>query len=438
MASRSGPVHHGIHALAAPLPHHRPRLARPLSAQIRRAGRRRVPAGAVPRQAAGRPRPSGWNCRRPLGRPRPGAGGPPSASTTGPTWRCWPRPEGLAPWGLHLGQGDLPAAEARKLPGLGGLHLGASTHGPAEWEAPGPPPATTPGSARSGPPPPSPGTPRRWAWTGCARAARPCGRAAWRPVAIGGLTLADAPACFEAGAEALAMVGEVARAEDPGRVCSGAPSRSAGGCARRWPRAGGWCCWAAAGGANPPWAEPPGPAPGASRPGRGPAGGGRHRDHHRAASSPTMGEAGLPRPGGPRRCASASSPRRWWSWAAGAWEDPRNREAVQASGFSVLWLAEVPERAWARVGRDPSRPLAATREQFMARWARRTAAWSEAPMVLPLGRPPQVLAEAWFVAGLLKDSDRELLACDPWSIITALFPCPPRTWVPFHPDWATL
>jgi uncharacterized protein with NRDE domain len=43
---------------------------------------------------------------------------------------------------------------------------------------------------------------------------------------------------------------------------------------------------------------------------------------------------------------------------------------------------------------DPFRPLAATREQFMARWARRTAAWSEAPMVLPLGRPLHELAEA--------------------------------------------
>jgi len=79
---------------------------------------------------------------------------------------------------------------------------------------------------------------------------------------------------------------------------------------------------------------------------------------------------------------------------AGAWEDPATRAAVRASGCAALWLAEVPERAWARVGRDPHRPLASTREQFMARWARRSAAWSEAAMVLPLGRAPRDLAEA--------------------------------------------
>jgi shikimate kinase len=78
----------------------------------------------------------------------------------------------------------------------------------------------------------------------------------------------------------------------------------------------------------------------------------------------------------------------------GAWEDPATREAVRAAGFAALWLAEVPERAWARVGRDPSRPLAAAREQFVARWVRRTPAWSLAPMVLPLGRSPEALAEA--------------------------------------------
>jgi shikimate kinase len=79
---------------------------------------------------------------------------------------------------------------------------------------------------------------------------------------------------------------------------------------------------------------------------------------------------------------------------AGAWEDPDTRAAVRAAGFAPLWLAEVPERAWDRVGRDPARPLAVTREGFMSRWASRTTAWWQAPMVLPLGRSPRVLAEA--------------------------------------------
>jgi shikimate kinase len=79
---------------------------------------------------------------------------------------------------------------------------------------------------------------------------------------------------------------------------------------------------------------------------------------------------------------------------AGAWADPATREAVWASPCAPLWLAEVPERAWARVGRDPARPLTVGREAFLARWAARTPAWSEAPMALPLGRSPRALAEA--------------------------------------------
>ena len=46
--------------------------------------------------------------------------------------------EGLTPWGLHLGQEDLPPGETRGIPGLEGLHLGTSTHEPAQWEAPDP------------------------------------------------------------------------------------------------------------------------------------------------------------------------------------------------------------------------------------------------------------------------------------------------------------
>jgi len=78
----------------------------------------------------------------------------------------------------------------------------------------------------------------------------------------------------------------------------------------------------------------------------------------------------------------------------GAWEAHATRERVREAGFSVLWLAEVPEVAWARVGGDPDRPLASERDGFMARYARRSVAWQEAPMVLPLGRTAQELAEA--------------------------------------------
>lgn len=125
--------------------------------------------------------------------------------------------QGLAPWGLHLGQDDLPHGAARALPGLAGLHLGCSTHGPGEWGAPDPAcdhagvgplraTASKPGHAEP--------VGLEGLRAGCA-ALRARGLA---PVAIGGLTLADARDCFEAGAEALAMVGEVARAADPGEL----------------------------------------------------------------------------------------------------------------------------------------------------------------------------------------------------------------------------
>jgi thiamine-phosphate pyrophosphorylase len=298
--------------------------------------------------------------------------------------------EGLAPWGLHLGQTDLPASEARGLPGLAGLHLGGSTHRAEEWGAPDP----------------------AWdhAGIGPFRAtatktdhAEPVGLAGLRagclalggrgvaPVAIGGLTFEDARACFEAGAEALAMVGEVARAADPGELLWQVQ-------AERWR-------------ARPPL------APGQGVVLLGGSGAGkstlalhlgrllglpvRDADQQVEARSglaitrifAAAGEAGFRalEAEAVRDCITAPGV---VALGAGAWEDLGTRSLVRASGFTALWLAEVPERAWARVGQDPARPLATTREQFLARWARRTAAWSEAPMVLPLGRSPRELAEA--------------------------------------------
>jgi len=122
--------------------------------------------------------------------------------------------EGLAPWGLHLGQEDLPADEARTLPGLAELHLGASTHEVGEWAAV----SRACDHAGVGP---FRGTPSKvdhaepigleGLQAGCAALRDQ----AIAPIAIGGLTLADARPCFEAGAESVAMVGEVHRAADP-------------------------------------------------------------------------------------------------------------------------------------------------------------------------------------------------------------------------------
>jgi shikimate kinase len=215
-------------------------------------------------------------------------------------------------------------------------------------------------------------------------------------VAIGGLTLADAPDCFAAGAEALAMVGAVARAEDPAQLLWRAQ-------VERWR-------------VSPPVVRGQGIVlVGGSGSGKSSLGAqlarvlglpARDADQQVEADAgldiarifAARGEAAFRALENQAVRACIESPA-VVVLGAGAWEDPGTREAVRASGFTVLWLAEVPERGWARVGRDPSRPLAAAREQFLARWARRTAAWSEAPMVLPLGRSPQALAQA-LTAGL--------------------------------------
>lgn len=78
----------------------------------------------------------------------------------------------------------------------------------------------------------------------------------------------------------------------------------------------------------------------------------------------------------------------------GAWESEAIRDSARASGYAMLWIAEHPGRIWQRVAQDPARPLAQDRETFLARWRIRMPRWMEAPMVLPLGRTPQQLAEA--------------------------------------------
>jgi shikimate kinase len=78
----------------------------------------------------------------------------------------------------------------------------------------------------------------------------------------------------------------------------------------------------------------------------------------------------------------------------GAWETGSVRQQAFESGFAVLWLAETPERCWARAGGDPSRPLAASRSEFMLRHRTRIARWSGLPCILPLRRTADDLAAA--------------------------------------------
>lgn len=303
--------------------------------------------------------------------------------------------EGLAPWGLHLGQDDLPPSEARQLPGLEGLHFGTSTHELGEWEGLDPacdhagvgPFRGTASKGDHAPPIGLPGLRE-----GCGRL-RAKGLA---PVAIGGLTVADLPEVYAAGAESAAMIGAVASAEDPADLL--------------------WEAQVARWRVRPP-----------VRPGQGIvlAGGS-------GSGKSTLGRALAERTGLPlvdldslieaeegtsipelfatvgegafralevHHAGQALGRPCVLALGGGAWEQAGVREAVRGSGAAALWLAEVPERAWERVGGDPQRPLAQSREVFLERYRMRTPRWGELPMVLPLGRSATQLAEALVFPG---------------------------------------
>lgn len=299
--------------------------------------------------------------------------------------------EGLAPWGLHLGQDDLPPAEARRLPGLGDLHLGTSTHNRGEWES------VDPACDHAG------AGPFR-ATSSKSDHARPIGLEGLReacsalrgrgvaPVAIGGLTAEDMVPCFEAGAASLAMIGALARAEHPAELLWEAQCR-------RWR------------------VRPP------VRPGEGVvlvggSGCGKSALARALESRLRLPVHDLDGAIAQRAGCSIAEIFQFQGEAAfraleaaaalealgqgpcildaggGAWEDARVRGAIHDAGWTVLWIAERPEVAWRRVACDPSRPLAQSREAFMARWRSRMGAWSVCEPVLPLGRGPEALAVA--------------------------------------------
>lgn len=298
--------------------------------------------------------------------------------------------EGLAPWGLHLGQEDLAPAEVRRLPGLADAHLGTSTHGASEWEAVdaacdhagiGPFRGTATKADHAAP------IGLEGLRAGCV-ALRTRGVA---PIAIGGLTLADAHACFQAGAEALAMVGELHHAPDPAALGWEAQIR-------RWR-------------ARPPF------QPGQGLVLVGGSGAGKTTLGRKLAFQLSLpfhdldrvieDRLGMPvaaifAEGGEaafRRLETTLLPELLGSPAVvalggGAWETPANRAAVAAAEAAPLWLAETPTRAWARAGQDPNRPLAQDQATFLARWSARMPAWSLATMLLPFAHSSGDLAAA--------------------------------------------
>lgn len=364
-------------------------LAEPLSAQIRRLGE----AGFPLVQFRGKPLEAQvqWaELRKSLEESRANGGWPLICVNDRADLAVLAAGEGLPPWGLHLGQEDLPAAQARRLPGLAAIHLGTSTHEPREWGGVdpacdhagiGPFRGTATKSDHAEP------VGLEGLRAGCA-ALRGQGLA---PIAIGGLTLADAALCFGAGAESLAMVGELHRAADPSAL--------------------GWEAQRQRWRVRPPFRPGQGLALlGGSGAGKSTLGRILAKDldlpfhdlddlieadqsHSVGAIFATQGEAAF------RALESALLPTLLASPAVvalggGAWEAPANRQAVAEAGFAPLWLAEPPARAWERVGRDPRRPLAQDRGAFMARCVARTATWSQAPMVLPFGHSSRDLASA--------------------------------------------
>ncbi len=297
--------------------------------------------------------------------------------------------EGHALWGLHLGQSDLPHADAARLAGLSGLRLGASTHGPEEWAM-----LTAPADHAGVGPFRSTDTKLDHAPPiGLAGLAAGC--AALRakdiaPIAIGGLQSSDARACFEAGAESLAMIGDIARTEAPAEL--------------------GWTVQSARL-AERPFALHRGVVlTGSSGAGKSALGailaarlGLPFHDLDavvataEGASIPDIfrqqGEAAF-RAMEARHLASLVTRPAVIALGGGAWETAAVREQVAASGFLALWLAEPPARCWERVAADPNRPLAQDREAFMDRHFARLRRWSELPSCASFGHSPRELAAA--------------------------------------------
>lgn len=297
--------------------------------------------------------------------------------------------EGLAPWGVHLGQGDLAPEAAAGLPGLGACHFGTSTHGPEEWaRVPavcdhagiGPFRATATKGDHAAP----------VGIEGLRAGAALLRARGVTPVAIGGLTPEDAPACFQAGAESLAMVGALHRTSDLADL--------------------GWATQVARWRVRPPL-KPTGAVL------LGPSGAGKSTLGPRLAEGlglpfhdldaaieaqagvriPELfaqhGEAGFRRLEGQVLPALLTAPA-IVALGAGAWEQEAVRAAVLRSGLTPLWLAEPPRACWRRVAGDPTRPLAQEEGAFLARCAQRMAAWSQAEALSAFGRPVEVLAEA--------------------------------------------
>lgn len=297
--------------------------------------------------------------------------------------------EGCLPWGIHVGQGDLPPDEVRKLPGLSCCHLGISTHEAQEWDGVpsccdhagvGPFRATVTKGDHAPP------IGLEGLRAGCT-ALRSKGIT---PIAIGGLRMEDALTCYEAGAESLAMVRELAQAEQPGELLWQAQLL-------RWR-------------VRPPFRKGQGLAlVGGSGSGKSTLGrllGAelglpfwdldevivRKAGKSIARIFAEDGEPAFRRLEADATCEAFRKPA-VLALGGGAWESAVIREAAGRAGYAPLWIAVNPGAIWERVAHDPVRPLAQDRSSYLERWRIRHVRWSAVPMILPLGRSAEVLAQ---------------------------------------------
>lgn len=297
--------------------------------------------------------------------------------------------EGLVPWGVHLGQDDLPPSEARALPGLANVHFGTSTHGAAEWAdsdpacdhaGVGPVRGTATKADHAAP----------IGFEGLRQGAAALRERGLAPVAIGGLGPGDFQACFAMGAASIALVSALGSCSEPKELL--------------------WAAQVARWRAQPPLQRGRGVVlAGSSGAGKSTLGAAlAHRlglpfadldpviEAAEGQSIPALfaerGEAAF------RELETLHS--EWnltrpcvLALGGGAWEVEGVRAAVANSAFSVFWLAEHPATCWGRISGDPQRPLAWDQATFLARHRLRLARWAELPMILPLGRNANQLAD---------------------------------------------
>ncbi|MBL0210657.1 MAG: thiamine phosphate synthase [Holophagaceae bacterium] len=295
--------------------------------------------------------------------------------------------EGFTPWGLHLGQRDLPPAEAGRLPGLEQAHIGTSTHDGSEWSGVdaacdhaglGPFRATATKADHAAP-------------IGLEGMEKGCAALRSRdiaPIAIGGIVHGDFDDVFGAGAECIALISELDR-HNPSDLAWEAQ-------ASRWK-------------ARPPFRRGQGIAlVGSSGSGKstlasmmGPRLGLPVLDLDALIEAKTgltiadffqaQGEAEFRRLEAENLRSNLDQPS-VMALGGGAWASPEVRDALKVAGFAVLWIAETPQACWSRIAADPTRPLAKDRDGFLRRHRVRMTDWGGLPMILPLGHPAEEIA----------------------------------------------